>query len=131
FVINCTDSAPGPSESEIRAAGGRFRSRFPTLGVWGSWQLFGCTYWTAPRHTLTPPEAHDSPPLVVVGTLHDPATPYPGAVSMARILGNGSSLVTWEGSGHTAFTRSPCVDKLIEAYLISLDLPPDGSRCQA
>ena len=42
---------------------------------------------------------------------------------MAKVLGNGSSLVTWEGSGHTAFTRSPCVDALVDEYLLSLSLP--------
>jgi pimeloyl-ACP methyl ester carboxylesterase len=130
FVINCTDSPPGPSEAEIRSAGARFRDRFPTLGVWGSWPLLGCSFWTA-RHTLTPPKAPTAPPLVVVGTVHDPATPYAGAVSMARVLGNGSSLLTWEGSGHTAFTRSPCVDALLDEYLLSLSLPADGTRCPA
>ncbi len=63
--------------------------------------------------------------------MHDPATPYAGAVSMAKVLGNGSSLVTWEGSGHTAFTRSPCVDALLDEYLLSLSLPADGTWCAA
>ena len=130
FVINCTDSPPGPSEAEIRTAGARFRDRFRTLGVWGSWPLLGCSFWSA-RATLTPPAAPSAPPLVVVGTVHDPATPYAGAVSMAKVLGNGSSLVTWEGSGHTAFTRSPCVDALIDEYLLALTLPADGTRCPA
>ena len=130
FVINCTDSPPGPSEAEIRSAGARFRDQFPTLGVWGSWPLLGCSLWTA-RHTLTPPTAPSAPPLVVVGTVHDPATPYAGAVSMAKVLGNGSALLTWEGSGHTAFTRSPCIDALVDEYLISLALPTDGTRCPA
>lgn len=131
FVINCTDSAPGPTEAEIRSAGAHFRDQFPTLGVWGSWQLFGCAFWTAPRHTLTPPAAPAAPPLVVLGTVHDPATPYAGAVSMAKVLGNGSSLVTWEGSGHTAYTRSPCIDSVVDDYLISLAVPTDGTRCAA
>lgn len=130
FVINCTDSPPGPVEAEIRSAGARFRARYPTLGVWGSWPLLGCSFWSA-RATLTPPTAPSAPPLVVVGTVHDPATPYAGAVSMAKVLGNGSSLLTWEGSGHTAFTRSPCVDALVDEYLISLALPADGTRCAA
>lgn len=130
FVINCTDSPPGPTETESRAAAARFRAQFPTLGVWGSWPLIGCAFWTAKR-TLTPPAAPTAPPLVVVGTVHDPATPYAGAVSMAKVLGNGSSLLTWEGAGHTAFTRSPCVDAVLDDYLISLTLPADGTRCPA
>lgn len=130
FVINCTDSPPGPTEPESRQAAARFRTQFPTLGVWGSWPLIGCRFWTA-RQTLVPPAAPTAPPLVVVGTVHDPATPYAGAVSMAKVLGNGSSLVTWEGAGHTAFTRSPCVDALLDDYLIALTLPADGTRCPA
>jgi len=130
LVINCNDSAPGPGEAEIRAAGARFAQRFPLFGVWGSWQLFGCSFWPSPRHPLPPPVAATAHPLVVVGTLHDPATPYTGAVAMAAGLGN-AQLLTWEGVGHTAVGRSDCVTRLVADYLVSLAVPMPGTRCPA
>lgn len=128
-VINCNDSAPGPAEAEIKAAGARFAKRFPLFGVWGSWQLFGCAFWQPPRHTLKPPVAATTHPIVV-GTRHDPATPYTGAVAMAAGLGT-AELLTWEGQGHGAVGRSDCVNRLVADYLVSLTVPPHDTRCPA
>jgi pimeloyl-ACP methyl ester carboxylesterase len=126
FVINCNDSAPGPTEAAIKAAGRRFVEEFPLFGLWGSSQLFGCAYWTPERHTLQPPAAATTTPVVVVGTRFDPATPYSGAESMASILGN-ARLLTWEGNGHTAVGRNECITDLVVDYLNTLALPPPTS----
>jgi pimeloyl-ACP methyl ester carboxylesterase len=129
LVINCNDSAPGPTEAEIKAAGARFAQQFPLFGVWGSWHLFGCAFWQPPRHTLQPPVAATPHPIIVVGTRHDPATPYAGAVAMARSLGN-AELLTWEGQGHGAVGRSDCITRLVADYLASLTVPHQ-TRCPA
>jgi pimeloyl-ACP methyl ester carboxylesterase len=126
FVINCNDSAPGPTEAAIKAAGRRLVEQFPLFGAWGSWQLFGCAYWTPDRHTLLPPAAATTDPVVVVGTRFDPATPYSGAESMASVLGN-ARLLTWEGNGHGAVGRSQCITDLVVEYLDALVLPPPAS----
>ena len=42
--------------------------------------------------------------MLVVGNLHDPATPYQGAKDLARTLGNGV-LLTWDGEGHTSYLQ--------------------------
>jgi pimeloyl-ACP methyl ester carboxylesterase len=128
LVINCNDSAPGPTEPEIRAAGKRFANQYPLFGRWGSWQLLGCAFWQPQRHTLRQPVAPTARPVVVVGTLHDPATPYAGAVAMASALGN-AELVTWEGAGHGAVGRSDCVTHLVATYVVSLKVPPPRTRC--
>lgn len=131
FVINCNDSAVGPSEDAVRAAGATFERRFPMFGRTQSWQLFGCMFWPAQRHTLQPPTAATQAPLLVVGTRDDPATPYRGAESMTSLLGN-AHLLTWEGSGHTAVGRSPCITALVAAYLESLTIPDaDARTCPA
>ncbi|WP_337590443.1 alpha/beta hydrolase [Kribbella speibonae] len=130
LVINCNDSAPGPTESEIRAAGARFSKEYPLFGVWGSWQLFGCAFWQPARQTLQPPVAATPHPIVVVGTRHDPATPYAGAVAMAASLGN-AELLTWEGQGHTAVGRNDCINRYVADYLASLTVPPRNTRCAA
>jgi hypothetical protein len=71
-----------------------------------------------------------APPIVVVGTRHDPATPYAGAVAMARVLGSGH-LLTWNGHTHTAYGQSDCINRLVDKYLLDLTLPAEGTVCPA
>jgi hypothetical protein len=67
-------------------------------------------------------------PILVVGTTGDPATPYEWAQSLAAELDSGR-LLTFEGTGHTAYGRDTCVDRAVDGYLLDLELPPDGLRC--
>jgi pimeloyl-ACP methyl ester carboxylesterase len=71
-----------------------------------------------------------SPTPLVIGTTYDPATPYSGAISTVRALGN-ARLLTMEGDGHTAYGRnSACVDRATETYLFQGALPAEGTVCQ-
>jgi pimeloyl-ACP methyl ester carboxylesterase len=70
------------------------------------------------------------PTPLVVATSYDPATPYPGALRLARELGN-ARLLTMEGDGHTAYGgNSACIDTSTQAYLVDLTLPAEGTVCQ-
>jgi hypothetical protein len=67
--------------------------------------------------------------VLVIGNLHDPATPYQGATDLARTLGN-AELLTWDGEGHTSYlSGSTCIDNYVNAYLISGALPPPNTTC--
>ncbi|MFI0423994.1 alpha/beta hydrolase [Spongiactinospora sp. 9N601] len=91
----------------------------------------GCLGWP-----ISPARApHESPikglpPVLVVGNTHDPATPLRWARSLsARIQGSG--LLTNDGDGHTAYRRSACATRHIDAYLVTGKLPATGTVCQA
>ena len=59
--------------------------------------------------------------LVVIGTTRDPATPYEWAVRLRDQLAK-ASLITFDGDGHTAYTRSnSCVDQAVDAYYLEGD----------
>jgi pimeloyl-ACP methyl ester carboxylesterase len=74
--------------------------------------------------------ASDAPPILVIGTTYDPATPYAGAERLVAELGN-AVLLTMDGDGHTAYRRgSPCIDTAVEAYLEDTASPAPGTRCQ-
>ena len=66
--------------------------------------------------------------MLVVGTIHDLATPYAGAVALTRILGN-ATLLTWDGENHTATAYSTCIADAVARYLIDLTAPPHGTHC--
>ena len=72
-----------------------------------------------------------SAPILVVGNLHDPATPYAGAVNLTKELGR-AALLTWNGQGHTSYLEgSTCVNRAVDAYLISKTLPAPNTTCPA
>jgi len=130
FVINCTDAPVGPTDAEVMAAATAIVAESPLFGPSMARQLTGCREWSAPRAVLELPGYAGALPVVVVGTVHDPATPYAGAVSMTEVLGT-ATLVTYDGQGHTAMGRSACVDAYLTAYLVDRQVPPAGARCPA
>ena len=73
--------------------------------------------------------AAGTPPVLVVGDLHDPATPYPWARALVGDLAAGV-LLGWNGEGHTSYMQgSSCVDGYVDAYLVSLRAPRSGTVC--
>ncbi|MGA5205490.1 alpha/beta hydrolase [Streptomyces variegatus] len=81
-----------------------------------------------PQHRL---DVHGAPPILVSNALHDPATGYPWAVSVARQLGRSGVLLTYEGHGHGSVTSGPCMEDAVDSYLTDLAVPPRGTSCPA
>lgn len=91
-----------------------------------------CEAWPAPPTRdvpWLPADVEGLPEALVVSLTGDPATPYPGGVSMARTL--GASLLTVDGKQHGAYLLggSTCVDDAVDAYLLDLETPPADARC--
>lgn len=76
YVINCNDTAPGPTRAAAQAAATQLIARYPIFGRYGAWGLTLCQQWQLERHpvVVTPVP---TPPLLVIGTVNDPATPTP------------------------------------------------------
>ncbi|MFD0024490.1 alpha/beta hydrolase [Streptomyces sp. NPDC058382] len=81
-----------------------------------------------PQHRL---KVRGSRPLLLTNSLHDPASGYNWATHVADQLGSSAVLHTYEGWGHGTYTSSPCAQKAVDAYLISLKLPARGASCPA
>ncbi len=74
-----------------------------------------------------PVSAPGAPPIVVVGTTGDPATPIAWADGLARQL--EARLITVDGTTHTSsLDGNPCLDRAISAYLIRLTPPEPALR---
>ncbi len=120
-IIVC-DDRPEPlvSFDDFVAMYDEFSRDYPVLGpVLGSGPV-GCD----PR--LRPPRVDERvgdvrvdhvPPLLLIGTTADPATPYAGAQDMQqRIV--GSTLLTVDDTQHGGYaTGNHCVDKIVGTYL--------------
>jgi pimeloyl-ACP methyl ester carboxylesterase len=70
-----------------------------------------------------------APAALVIGTTHDPYTPYVWAKHLTHDLGN-AQLLTYRGDGHGAVTDlNPCIVGHMLAYLEEGVLPPEDARC--
>ena len=119
YVIDCNDTAVGPTDEQIRTTARPWRATYPIFGAHDAFHLFVCKTWQPQRAVLEPPVAPTPNRLLVVGTIHDSATPYVGAVALTKVLGN-ATLLTWEGRNHTATAYSTCIADAAARYLIDL-----------
>ncbi|GAA0722814.1 alpha/beta hydrolase [Dactylosporangium roseum] len=126
-AVGCTDSDDTPTVEQARALQAQWRQKYPLFG--GSLALnLICAQWPGKRDPYPTGAATGSAPIVVIGTLGDPATPYEQAPALAKMLGVGT-LVTWKGEGHTAYPKTGCIIDAVDRYLIDLRVPPANLTC--
>lgn len=127
-AITCADDDSTRGVADVRALQAQWREDYPLFGAPLATSLINCQVWPAEPDPPQVGEADGAPPILVVGTTGDPATPYELAPRMAEVLGVGV-LLTYEGEGHTAYPGSACVNDAVAAYLIDLTVPDDGAVC--
>lgn len=128
LVVSCNDQGNDPTDAVIAATAKRWASQYPLFGLWSATSLFNCQSWQRNRHPVPQPSAAGSPPILVVGNLHDPATPYSGAVNLSRVLKTGV-LLTLNGQGHTSYGQSQCIRQTVDRYLLDQTVPAANTTC--
>ena len=127
-AVNCLDH-PVPDLAALRGEAERFRAGAPRFGLSSLTGLFICAHWPVSQPEPPAPSARSAPPILVIGTTGDPATPYAWAEAMSEQLAS-AVLLTLEGEGHTAYGRgATCIDRAVDAYFLSGTVPADGTRC--
>lgn len=124
-VINALDMEPVGTVDEWVAQAEQLREELPVLGEDFGFSSAGLEGWPIqPQQRRTHVTAPGSAPIVVVGTTHDPATPYVMAESLAESLEN-AVLITVDDWNHGAYTQSgqECVQKAVSAYLLEGTVP--------
>ncbi|MEY9875721.1 pimeloyl-ACP methyl ester carboxylesterase [Streptacidiphilus sp. MAP12-33] len=133
-AVNCLDlpsAAAGPDQ--VRQQLPTYEKSSPQFGASLAWGGLTCAYWpvaaTGAPHVIP---AKGAPPILVVGTTRDPATPYAWAQGLAAQLDSGT-LLTFDGDGHTAYNRQPggsaCIDEAVNLYLLQGTTPTKGTVC--
>ncbi|MGH3726761.1 MAG: alpha/beta hydrolase [Mycobacterium sp.] len=130
--IRCVDGPTPKDSGPWVAADKRLREQAP-FSSYGQFTGYAprdmCAFWPVPP-TSSPhtPSTPGLPPVVVISTTHDPATPYEAGVALAQQL-NGS-LISYEGTQHTvAFNGEACVDDVVTRYFVDGTVPPKDVRC--
>jgi pimeloyl-ACP methyl ester carboxylesterase len=129
--VVCSDSLNPRSMSVWPRAAAAADRRDPYFGRPWTWFSSICVPWKghdADRY-LGPFTARTSNPVLVVGNIDDPATPYHGAVTLSRLLPR-SRLLTLDGWGHTSLFASACIDASVNRYLLTSKVPPAGTVCR-
>ncbi|RZT58300.1 pimeloyl-ACP methyl ester carboxylesterase [Microcella alkaliphila] len=131
-AINCLDYPVETDPAVIAAHNARLLEVAPTTASPSPVGDVLCANWPYQfAGELGPVSAEGAAPILVVGTTGDPATPYEWAVALAEQLSSGV-LVTYVGEGHIAYDEGdPCVDDVIETYLLTGAVPDADPQCNA
>ncbi|MFC5723470.1 alpha/beta hydrolase [Streptomyces gamaensis] len=127
--VTCNDTPWNRDADHWKRQSGRLAARYPLVGA--RVLAFGaaCAAWpqsSAPQIKVT---GKGLPPVLMLNSLHDPATYYEGAVRAHRAL-RGSRLVTVTGGDHGVYRRgSACVERVVNDYLLEGKVPERDLTC--
>jgi pimeloyl-ACP methyl ester carboxylesterase len=129
-TVECEDDPGNTTVAQARALQSQWRAKYPLFGTFEAVGMVSCAVWPPGRDPYPTGPAVGAAPIVVVGTVNDPATPYAQTQKLADMLGVGH-VVTWEGQGHTAYPQTDCIRRAVDGYLIGLTVPAKGLTCPA
>ena len=123
YAVSCRDRA-APADIEVSVE--RLSQAAPFLGEYLAWGNLPCASTQA---SVGPAPSGAIPPVLVVATTHDPATPFAWAELLVSQLGDAVLLVR-EGDGHTGYREgSTCTDEAVDRFLLEGTLPEPGTVC--
>jgi pimeloyl-ACP methyl ester carboxylesterase len=129
FSNTCLDFPVSTAIGPYNTMAKKFRTIAPHFRA-AAYNDLPCAFWPVPsQRKPAPAKGTGAPPIVVVGSTGDPATPYAWSKSLAKQL-ESAVLVTRRGDGHTGYSFSKCVQKAVDAYLVDLKTPKDGLVCK-
>ncbi len=128
-AIDCLDHPVDRDLAAYDELADSLRASAPVFGPLLIWGEASCAVWPdPPTRAAAPVSAAGAPPILLVGTTGDPATPYAWAVNVSHEL-SGSALLTVDGDNHVAYFYSSCVRAAVQAYLVGGVTPPPGATC--
>lgn len=128
-AVNFDDETCPKDPAAYMAMATEFAKASPHFGESSASAGLLCAYWPTTPDPLTAPKAAGAPPIIVVDTTNDPATPYEWGLAVSKQLESGH-LIIHRGEGHTIYAQGDsCVDSAVNAYLVNLTVPPAGLTC--
>ena len=130
-VIDCLDWRDARTTEEFTKDAQEFAAKAPIFGPYIAYAGLHCQFFPQPKtqRVANTTTTITTVPIIVIGTIRDPATPYSWSVSLSKIF-KGSFLISLDGDGHTGHGRgSACVDNAVDAYLLSGTVPPADLIC--
>lgn len=130
-AVECTDAKWPTSWRTWDRDNTALNARYPFLTWSNAWMNLPCATWPVRQQTPVDVRAHRGlPPVMIVQSTRDAATPYPGALETHRRL-TGSRLITEQGAGSHGVTNlvNPCVNSRVDDYLLHGTVGPHDVVC--
>ncbi|MFN8617111.1 MAG: alpha/beta hydrolase [Dehalococcoidia bacterium] len=128
-AVNYVDEECPKDPEAYKAMAAEFIKDAPTFGASAATAGLSCAYWKAKADPVKAPTAKGAPPIVVIATTNDPATPYEWGKALSQQLSTGV-LLTHRGEGHTIYAQGDsCIDTAVNAYVLNLAVPAAGTSC--
>ncbi|MFD4358549.1 alpha/beta hydrolase [Streptomyces anulatus] len=99
----------------------RLHAKYPFMTWANAWMNLPCATWPAKQRTpLDVRTGKGLPPVLIVQSTRDAATPYQGAVELHKRF-KGSRLITEKDAGSHGVTGlvNPCVNERVDTYLLT------------
>ncbi|MCP2164389.1 alpha/beta hydrolase [Goodfellowiella coeruleoviolacea] len=128
ITLFCNDTPFRGDRDRIIAFSADQGARYPLRG----WQTIDqpCAFWDRPEVHLPTPTGAGVPPVLMVQSTHDPATPYEGALRAHRAFAHSRLLtVTGEGDHGVYNAGNACVDTAVADYLVNHAVPGQDLTC--
>jgi hypothetical protein len=134
WALTCNDNAQRVPASQVATMARSLEASGPGTGAFAvAYNMAGCTSWPRALHPLSPAAIKGAPPIVVIGGVNDPNTPYVWSQGLVKSLGSGAGvLVTRVGVGHSAFLNGAsdtCITDLEIAYITNQTVPKAATVC--
>lgn len=130
-AVMCSEADnPNTNEAWVKAAA-RADRQAPGFGPQWNYMTSVCAGWKFKGENAFKGSFKSKPAggMLVMSTLHDPATPYSGAQAVRKLVSN-SRLVTVPGWGHATLDVSGCATKARNDYLLTGKLPARDLSCR-
>jgi pimeloyl-ACP methyl ester carboxylesterase/predicted small lipoprotein YifL len=126
YAVKCIDKPVTTDATALRAEGAALEAVDPLRAADNGDALGNpvCANWPVPvERKVARVTAKGAPPIVVLGTTGDPATPYAWAQSLAGQL-PGGVLLTLRGQGHTAYRNGvTCINDRVDRFFVLGTVP--------
>ncbi|MFJ9341832.1 alpha/beta hydrolase [Streptomyces sp. NPDC101733] len=130
-AVECADAKWPTSWAKWDRDNTKLHQKYPFLTWSNAWMNLPCATWKSKQSDPIEVGAkHGLPPVLIVQSERDAATPYVGAVSLHKRLA-GSRLITEQNAGSHGVTSlvNPCVNTRVDAYLLTGKVDAKDVKC--
>ncbi|MGM1063514.1 alpha/beta hydrolase [Saccharothrix sp. Mg75] len=128
YATACNDTGFRHNRTTLALEAERLGRRYPLMGYYQF--LAPCASWDRPALELREPTGRGVPPVLMVQSVRDPATPLEGARDAHhRFAGSRLLTVTDEGDHGVYGFGNACVDDVVESFIVDGVVPPVDSTC--
>ncbi|MGY4922976.1 alpha/beta hydrolase [Streptomyces sp. 900105755] len=130
-AVECTDAKWPTSWKKWDRDNTELNKQYPFMTWANAWLNLPCATWPVKQQTPVNVKTHKGlPPVLIVQSTRDAATPYAGAVELHKRF-KGSRLITEQGAGSHGVTGlvNPCINSRVDTYLLTGTLDGADVTC--